>query len=73
MLVVLWLSLSAAGIVGVMWVADDVKFRFGLLSKRSFIFLGYWVVSLVAQWCMVALALNFLDARKTEETVAGNG
>jgi hypothetical protein len=67
LLVILSLSLSVVGIVGAIWVGEIVKDEFGIICQRTLLFLSYWIVSLVPQWCMVALTLNFLDARGREE------
>jgi hypothetical protein len=72
LLVALWLGLSVVGIIAVMWVGTILQDQFGVIGQRPFVFFGYWSVSLVSQWCMVALALNFLDARG-RESLGGDG
>lgn len=73
LLVGLWLGLSVMGFVGMVFLDDIVKSRWGFVYVKPVNFLVLWIVSIVPQLCMVALALNYLDARRREETVAENG
>jgi hypothetical protein len=67
LLVVMWLGLGIAGVLGLVSFLALLQERFGQpWFLRPVPALGFWLIFLIPQWFMIALTLNFLEQRRRE-------